>query len=71
MLRRQWETASMLIVANHLSDRPNDKLELLASLDAAAANGFTVSEVLATHRILQRSQCRGVAKAAVSSLTLR
>jgi len=41
------ETQSMLIVSNHLSDRPNDKLELLPSLDAAAANGFTVSGVLA------------------------
>lgn len=41
------ETQSMLIVSNHLSDRPNDKLELLPSLDAAAANGFTIDGVLA------------------------
>lgn len=41
------ETQSMLIVSNHLSDRPNDKLELLPSLDAAAANGFKISGVLA------------------------
>lgn len=41
------ETQSMLIVSNHLRDRPNDKLELLPSLDAAAANGFRTSAVLA------------------------
>lgn len=41
------ETQSMLIVSNHLSDRPNDKLELLPSLDAAVTNGFTISGVLA------------------------
>lgn len=41
------ETQSMLIVSNHLSDRPNDKLELLPSLDAVAANGFRISGVLA------------------------
>jgi transposase len=41
------EVDSMLVVCCHLSDRPNDKGELLASLDAAAGNGFTVEKVLA------------------------
>ncbi len=41
------EVESMLVVSNHLSDRPNDKGELLPSLDAASRNGFTVEKVLA------------------------
>jgi len=41
------EVESMLIVSNHLSTCPNDKLELLPSLDAALANAFIVQDVLA------------------------
>ncbi len=41
------EVESMLIVSNHLSTCPNDKLELLPSLDAALANAFIVTGVLA------------------------
>ena len=41
------EVESMLVVATTLSDQPNDKGELLPVLDAANANGFKVSEVLA------------------------
>lgn len=41
------DTASMLVVSNHISDHPNDKQDLLPSLDAATANGYKVSAALA------------------------
>lgn len=41
------EVESMLVVSTTLSDQPNDKGELLPILDAAASNGFEVTEVLA------------------------
>lgn len=41
------EVETMLIVSNKLSDEPNDKKELLPTLDVAKENGFTVTKVIA------------------------
>ena len=41
------EVESMLVVSNHVTDRPNDRRELLPNLERAQANGFTVEKVLA------------------------
>lgn len=59
------EVESMLIVSNHLSDQPNDKEQLLPSLDAAGANDFKVNKVLAdtgyySEANLQGSQARNI-----------
>lgn len=53
------EVESMLIVSNHLSDCPNDKLELLPSLDAAQANGFIVTAALADTGYYSESNTNG------------
>jgi len=53
------EVESMLIVSNHLSDCPNDKLELLPSLDAAQANGFIVTDALADTGYYSESNTTG------------
>jgi transposase len=41
------EVESMLVVSNYVTDRPNDKQELLPNLERTKANGFTVENVLA------------------------
>ncbi|MGB0258254.1 MAG: IS1182 family transposase [Coraliomargarita sp.] len=41
------DTQSMLIVSNHISDAPNDKEQLLPSLQAAQNNGYEVTAGLA------------------------
>ena len=41
------EVESLRIVSNTLSDKPNDKQELLPVLDAAESNGFEVKKALA------------------------
>ena len=41
------EVESMLVVSNYVTDRPNDKQELLPNLERTQANAFTVEKVLA------------------------
>jgi transposase len=41
------EVESMLVVSNYVTDRPNDKRELLPNLERTQANAFTVENVLA------------------------
>ncbi len=53
------EVEGMLIVSNHLSDQPNDKQELLPSLDAAMANDFKVNKVLADTGYYSKANVEG------------